>query len=232
MKATEPASPLPGGDAVEDRRQRRTRQTREALAGAALELVLERGLAATTVEAIAERADVARRTFSRHFTGKEDAALDVVRVDGDRINAVLRNRPADEPPLASYHAAVRAWLSDQERPALHVHPDVRRLLALLATEPALFAAYERIRVDAQEESVRILAHRYGDGPDAQARAAVVVGAAAGTLSAALRLWVGTGNGTDTADLGATELSALVERAFGTLADETAAAAAVSSTIKH
>ncbi|CAM5542503.1 hypothetical protein SGLAM104S_08807 [Streptomyces glaucescens] len=60
-----------GGDAVrdEDRRHRGARRTRSALATAALELILERGLAAATVEAIAERADVTRRTFSRHFTG-------------------------------------------------------------------------------------------------------------------------------------------------------------------
>jgi len=37
-----------------------------------------------------ERADVARRTFSRRLSGKEDAALDFVRDDGDRINALLR----------------------------------------------------------------------------------------------------------------------------------------------
>ncbi|NED07812.1 TetR/AcrR family transcriptional regulator, partial [Streptomyces sp. SID6648] len=84
---------------TEDRRQRKARQTRDALATAACDLILERGPAATTVEAIAERADVTRRTFSRHFAGKEDAALDFVRRDGDRINALLRSRPAGEPPL-------------------------------------------------------------------------------------------------------------------------------------
>ncbi|MGO4760731.1 helix-turn-helix domain-containing protein, partial [Streptomyces sp. 2MCAF27] len=75
---------------AEDRRQRKARQTREAMAAAAVDLILEHGLAAVTVEAIAERADVTRRTFSRHFNGKEDAALHFTRADGDRINAALR----------------------------------------------------------------------------------------------------------------------------------------------
>jgi AcrR family transcriptional regulator len=228
MKAKEPATTPVGGGVVEDRRQRKARETREALAGAALGLVLERGLAATTVEAIAERADVTRRTFSRHFTGKEDAALDVVRADGQRINAELRARPAGEGMLASYRAAVRSWLSDPERPAEHVRPRVRELLKLVVREPALFAAYERIRVDAQEESVRILAGRHGGGPDAQARAVVAVGAAAGTLTAALRLWVRAEDGAGAAEPSAAELSALVERAFGVLTEEAATAAGASS----
>ncbi|CAM5338721.1 hypothetical protein STENM327S_03046 [Streptomyces tendae] len=89
----------------------------------------------TTVEAIAERADVTRRTFSRHFAGKEDAALDFVRRDGDRINALLRSRPAEEPPLLAYRRAVRDWLADREEPAWHVRPRMRRLLALADNEP-------------------------------------------------------------------------------------------------
>ncbi|MET9741877.1 helix-turn-helix domain-containing protein, partial [Streptomyces sp. NPDC006422] len=78
MKANEATGSRPAGD----RRQAKALRTREALAEAAVELVLERGLAEVTVEAIAERADVTRRTFSRHFAGKEDAALDFTRADG------------------------------------------------------------------------------------------------------------------------------------------------------
>ncbi|MFE2438328.1 TetR/AcrR family transcriptional regulator [Streptomyces sp. NPDC059409] len=155
MTATKPSR------TAEDRRQRKARQTRDALATAACDLILERGSAATTVEAIAERADVTRRTFSRHFAGKEDAALDFVRRDGDRINVLLRSRPAGEPPLLAYRRAVRDWLTDPEDPAWHVRPRMRRLLALAGTEPELFAAYQRIRVDAQEESIRIVAGRLG-----------------------------------------------------------------------
>ncbi|MFE2377414.1 TetR/AcrR family transcriptional regulator [Streptomyces sp. NPDC059398] len=51
---------------------RRTRRTRRALGGALVELVLERGFGALTVEDITERADVARATFYAHFKGKDD----------------------------------------------------------------------------------------------------------------------------------------------------------------
>ncbi|MFD7819352.1 TetR family transcriptional regulator [Streptomyces sp. NPDC059785] len=220
MKATEPTT-LAGG-ATEDRRRRKARRTRNALAAAALELILERGLAATTVEAIAERADVTRRTFSRYFAGKEDAALDFVRGDGDRINELLRARPAAEPPLLAYRRAVTDWLADRENPAWHVRPQVRGLLALVDTEPALFAAYERIRVDAQEESVRILAGRLGTEDARDPRPAVVVDAAAGVLSAALRIWARAAGAPDS---GAGDLAALVEQAYDALTEEATSAAA-------
>ncbi|MGV9279361.1 TetR/AcrR family transcriptional regulator [Streptomyces sp. NPDC003730] len=51
---------------------RRTRRSRRALGAALIELVLERGFTALTVEDITERADVARATFYAHFRDKED----------------------------------------------------------------------------------------------------------------------------------------------------------------
>ncbi len=97
-------------------------------------------------------------SFSRHFAGKEDPALDFVRRDGDRINALLRSRPAGEPPLLACRRAVREWPADPDDPARHVRPRMRRLLVLAGSEPDLFAAYQRIRVDAQE----LIAFRLSD----------------------------------------------------------------------
>ncbi|MEB3964601.1 TetR/AcrR family transcriptional regulator [Streptomyces kunmingensis] len=217
MKANE-GTPTPP---PEDRRQVKARRTREALAQAAVELVLERGLGDVTVEAIAERADVTRRTFSRHFSGKEDAALDFTRADGARINAALRARPEDEPPLLAYRGAVADWLADRETPAWHHRPGLRELYTALDEEPALFAAYERIRVDAQDESVRIIADRLGTDPSWDLRPEVVVGAAAGVLTAALRTWARG------ADKYAEDLAPLVTRAYDELIGEAARSAATS-----
>ncbi|QHA08687.1 TetR family transcriptional regulator [Streptomyces broussonetiae] len=227
MTATQPPEPPSG--TPEDRRRRRALRTRTALAAAAVELILERGLAETTVEAIAERADVTRRTFSRHFTGKEDAALDFVRLDVDHINALLRERPPEEPALLAYRRAVECWLADPANPARHVRPDLRRLLALLESEPALFAAYERIRVDAQEESIRIIAGRLGTDDLRDVRPAVVVDAGAGVLTAALRLWA---RGSADHDGAAEDLSALVGRAYDALTTEAASAATGTGTAAH
>ncbi|MCX0242318.1 TetR family transcriptional regulator [Streptomyces drozdowiczii] len=196
---------------IPDRRGRKARRTRDALAGAAFELVLDRGLREVTVEEIAERADLDRRTFSRYFAGKEDAVLDSVRGDGDRINEALRARPADEPPLTAYRRAVQDWLADPEIPAWHRRPRIYELLVLAEREPTLYAAFHHIRVDAQADSVAIIADRLGTDPLSDLRPAVTVAAGAGALLAAQAAWV-RGDRPD-------ELPRLVERAFDALVGE-------------
>ncbi len=175
---------------VSDQRRERSRRSRAAMAAAALDLLLEDGLPAVTVEEIAARAGVTRRTFSRHFVDRADAVLDHIRSDGHRINRALRERPADESLLTAYDRATALGFRD-------IAPGVdwvRRhaLFRAVDLEPTLFAAYQRIRVDAQEESVRILAERIGVDPDVDPRPAVAVGIGAGTLTAALTAW-GRGN---------------------------------------
>ncbi|MCG7524732.1 TetR family transcriptional regulator [Streptomyces sp. OfavH-34-F] len=196
---------------IPERRSRKARRTRDALARAAFELVLDRGLREVTVEEIAARADLDRRTFSRYFASKEDAVLNSVRGDGDRINAALRARPADEPPLTAYRRAVLDWLADPDAPAWHRRPRIYELLVLAEREPTLYAAFHHIRVDAQAESVAIVADRLGTDPLSDLRPAVTVAAGAGALLAAQAAWV-RGDRPD-------ELPRLVERAFDALAGE-------------
>ncbi len=199
-----------------DGRRRRTARSREAMASAAYELLLERGLDGVSVEEIADRAGVTRRTFSRHFSGKEEAVLGRVSEDAHRINDALRLRPAGEPPLTAYRNAVRDWLASEYGGASRTESQRRQELARrlelfrrFATEPALFAAYQRIRVEAEAESVRIIAEREGLDPVRDPRPAVAVGAGAGTLIAALRAWAA---GED-----ADALPGLVAEFFGALA---------------
>ncbi|MEU1211677.1 TetR/AcrR family transcriptional regulator [Streptomyces sp. NPDC005791] len=171
------------------RRSRKARRTRDALAQHAFDLVIERGLRGVTVEEIAQAADVDRRTFSRYFPSKEAAVLDTVRGDGDRINQALRERPAAESPLTAYRLAVLDWLGDTEAEPWHLRPRVFGLLVMAEEEPTLYAAYHHIRVDAQEESVRIIAERLGVDPRQDLRPAVAVAAGAGALLAAQAAWV-------------------------------------------
>lgn len=194
-----------------ERRSRKARRTRDTLAQAAFELVLDRGLRDVTVEEIAERADVDRRTFSRYFTSKEAAVLDSVRDDGDRINEALRARPAAEPPLTAYRRAVQDWLADPGAQPWHRRPRIFELFLLAEEEPTLYAAFHHIRVDAQEDSVEIVAGRLGADPRQDIRPAVTVAAGAGALLAAQAAWVRGGC--------PEELPRLVEQAFDALAGE-------------
>lgn len=76
-------------EAPPGRRNRKRRSTRTALAAAALDLFEEKGFVATTIEDITERADVARRTFFRHFPSKEAALLPDTEEYEQRVTAAL-----------------------------------------------------------------------------------------------------------------------------------------------
>lgn len=72
---------------------RRTRRSRRALGSALVELVLERGFTALTVEDITERADVARATFYAHFKDKEGlfarVTFDLLEELGERLRPTI-----------------------------------------------------------------------------------------------------------------------------------------------
>lgn len=58
-------------DVLEGRRARKAREARSRIAAAGLRLMLERGYDATTLDDIAEAADISRRTFFHYFPSKE-----------------------------------------------------------------------------------------------------------------------------------------------------------------
>src|SRR6201994_4545783 len=57
-------------------RERKKLRTRRALADAALRLFTEKGFDATTLEELAEEAEVSKSTFSRAFPAKEAAGIE------------------------------------------------------------------------------------------------------------------------------------------------------------
>src|SRR3712207_9338884 len=67
-------------------RERKKAATRQAVHRAALRLAVEHGFDRVTVEAIAEAADISRRTFSNYFADKEDALL---HGDEQRMRALV-----------------------------------------------------------------------------------------------------------------------------------------------
>lgn len=70
----------PGAEEGLGRRERRRLEVAQRIRQAAAELFAEKGYDATTVEEIAERADVAKATFFNHF-GRKDALLHAISED-------------------------------------------------------------------------------------------------------------------------------------------------------
>ncbi|MER5937605.1 TetR family transcriptional regulator [Streptomyces sp. NPDC001928] len=97
-------------------RERKKIKTRTAIRDATYALIKEQGYDATTIEQIAERAEVSPSTVFRYFPTKEDIVLtdeyDPILLDE------LRKRPADEPWMDSLRYVMRLAITavTQEEP--------------------------------------------------------------------------------------------------------------------
>jgi AcrR family transcriptional regulator len=92
----------------ESLRVRKRQRTRERIATAAAQLVMQNGLSATTADQIAEAADVARATFFRYFESKEYAVAEGFTATWiAAITDALRRQPAELSANEALTAAFR-----------------------------------------------------------------------------------------------------------------------------
>lgn len=75
---------------VEGRRERKKRELRAKIYETARELFLEHGFAVTTVEQIAEAADIAPATFFNHFQSKAAVLQEMTSEVSDYVEAIVR----------------------------------------------------------------------------------------------------------------------------------------------
>jgi AcrR family transcriptional regulator len=107
----EPAVPLPArpsqrGEARPGLRERKKARTRAAIREHALRLFREQGYDATTVEQIAEAAEVSPSTFFRYFPTKEDVVL---QDDLDLLwMEAIQAQPPEVGPIAALRGGVHA----------------------------------------------------------------------------------------------------------------------------
>ncbi|MBO4205246.1 TetR/AcrR family transcriptional regulator [Micromonospora echinofusca] len=166
-------------------RERKKAATRLALHEAALRLAVERGWDRVTVEAIADAANVSRRTFSNYFSSKEEALFhgDAVRLR--RTLHLIREQPADAAPWTVLTRAAEqltaemygdvdpSWLARRQQ--LRGHPSV------VAHQAAAYTAVER-------ELVAELAHRL-TGPDVALRSRVLAATFLAVVRVAVQHWI-------------------------------------------
>jgi len=163
-----PARPGQRGEARPGLRERKKARTRAAIREHAFRLFREQGYDATTVEQIAEAAEVSPSTFFRYFPTKEDVVLqddmDLLWMDA------IREQPPEVSPIAALRAGVQtafsrmgeaewAQLRETTELALAV-PAVRgRMLEELArtTQALAEAVAERTGRDPGDFAVRTLA---------------------------------------------------------------------------
>lgn len=113
-------------------RERKKIKTREAIRTATYALVLEQGYDATTIEQIAERAEVSPSTVFRYFPTKEDIVL--TDEYDPLIMEEVRARPADEP----WPDTIRYVMRKAAQVGIEEDAEVARLRTqLLAEVPAV-----------------------------------------------------------------------------------------------
>lgn len=193
------------------RRERKKRQTSEAIQVAARRLFAIHGYAATTVSQIADEADVSERTFFRYFESKEDLLLPDVAAFFRAVEVTIRDRPIDEAPLISIFEAL-AEVTDRSGlgPILESGPTVDSVAA---------SRLEKVLIDWEEPLSEVLVDRFARVNGAAVtdqlalQASVVAGAAISAARAALRS-VRLRNSTGSS---ATDTAEVLHQAFAILA---------------
>ena len=189
-------------------REQKKLRAREALATAALSLFSEQGFEHTTVDAIAERAGVSRRSFFRYFPSKEAAAFPQQEERLRRFAALLESQNARIEGFAAVKEAADAIA--REYMAEKVERAARQ--KLVDSSPVL-AAYEQ-NADIELEKI-IVTSLLGDSKDPaeERKARVIAACTIGTIRVTLRDWFDKKCKPDLLEMGEEALGHL-ERGFG------------------
>ena len=140
-------------------RERKKAKTRAAIRQHALRLFREQGYAGTTVEQIAEAAEVSPSTFFRYFPTKEDVVLqddfDIIAIEK------FEAQPAGMHPVAALRAAVREALADASPEQL---AEFRELNRLTVSVPELRSRALDAFIDSVATIADVVAKRAGRDP--------------------------------------------------------------------
>jgi AcrR family transcriptional regulator len=171
----------------EQRRERKKRQTRDALVRAALALFNAKGYEHTAVREITDAVDVSERTFFRYFDNKEHVVLSFLKDATDAFLREVAGRPPQEPPLTALTRSFPASIPTHDE-----HPGEEwsylLLIRLIDATPSLLSGLMRDMHDREDEIIRVLAAREGVDPDTDRRPRLAVSTYSGLVVAANREW--------------------------------------------
>jgi AcrR family transcriptional regulator len=186
---TTAASSAAGPSAPRNRWQRRRDRTRSALTAAALELFRTKGYDATTVDEIADAADVSPRTFFHHFATKEEVLFGGHEERRKELISTLEDRlETDSVWTATCTAMMTVVDAFETDPAFF-----RERARLYAREPGLRAAVLSINDRLVNEMTEVLATKLRCRPGAL-RPRLIATLANGAMRSAIDSWVSTRGG--------------------------------------
>jgi AcrR family transcriptional regulator len=194
-------------------RERKKAKTRAAIQTHALRLFAAQGYEATTIEQIAEAAEISPSTFFRYFPTKEDV---VVEDDYDPlIIAAFQAAGTAERPLARLRAAVREVLAtigdDEQR-------EILERTRLIFAVPALRARSMQNMLSTMDLLAEALSRDAGL-PAADRRVRIFTGAILGAWMSVLIRWAAADGEERLADVLDEAMATLEEGLDGPLARE-------------
>ena len=141
-------------------RERKKAKTHEAIQREALRLFKAQGYSETTIEQIAEAAEVSPSTFFRYFPTKEDVVLHDA-LDPLMVGA-FRAQPPELSPFQALRRAMRSVIIDLSPEELALEEE---RAFLIRTEPALRSKSLESLVGSLKMFVEVAAERTGRSPD-------------------------------------------------------------------
>jgi AcrR family transcriptional regulator len=186
--------------------QDRKRQlVRDEISRAAWTLFGTEGYDATTVEEIAARAGVSRRTFFRYFSSKEDVAVGTSDSVAEEFLAAFRARPASEAPLEAIRQALRPVVIRRTEDPVQGRAIIRLLRESHTVRRAMLARNARM----EERLAAVLAERLGADTRQDPTPALVAFVARALMDTAFNVWY---------DQQPADIGAMVDELFRRLRD--------------
>lgn len=184
------------------RREQKREETRQRIAQAGLRLFVEHGYEATTLDAIAEAAGIARRTFFYYFKSKEEV-LQIWQSSGfvDALGPAMLEESTEQRPIEAVRHCLTKLCSRYEN-KLAVQVD-----ALMQSTEALRARKQAVYVE-MEESIFASLCQLWPAPERRASLRLVAMVTVSLLRSSKEEWRKDG--------GEQSISGYLERAFEAL----------------
>lgn len=163
---------------------RRTAQTRAEIVDAALALFATQGFDATSMEQVADAAQVSRRTVYRYFPTKDDLVFESPRKWLQVLNDTIETRRPDEATRDLLQRALRDV-------ARFIESDRETVIAgfsILVASPSLMARHGRSDAEWSARYLELLAPDVARQPDGMLRATTAAMALVAATNALVAVW--------------------------------------------
>ncbi|MGZ4790405.1 MAG: TetR family transcriptional regulator [Ilumatobacteraceae bacterium] len=182
------ASSTSGPAAHAGLRQRKKDSSRRAIEDAAWELFAEQGYEETSINDIAERADVAPRTFFRYFPTKEAVMYPQFEELLQSVREEFHKRPVDEPVIASLFASFEVLSGSLEGEGSRA----RQRMEMMKRPGEHPPGTDYFRTRLAEVTAELVLEREGDSEEARMRARLASGVVSLLIDTAHNCWIEAG----------------------------------------